>query len=1009
MYSNAETLMEERRHGFVFPIPGGVVEQERSLVKESLIALNKLAGSKFNDASQLFHRPATVVQSAAVENTRSVVSEAGDCPADLCGRTALQDMMKSHPMYGEPSTLVGFSAEKLKILKSTVKPKPLQDLLPGQVLPLLNRWKTHIELTPGEIAKRRNDDAQFCPAKPYWDPLLKSCKSTRTKLFVDLWRVGVISFRTSVKSHVGLFFVRKKDPAYIRMVVDCRIANAHHRAPPVTRLGSGANFAGFDLSDSALERIQDSPQQHIGYGTEMDVADCFYQFSLPQCAKWFGINDPRPVREWRSAGISFERVFDEDLDQWVDVSAESTVYPVFNAMPMGWTWALFFANETVSHIAKMGASSCLEVREKLHVPQLWEGQSMISTYVDNVAIFGAKKEDVQSRMQQIDRAFARFDIPVTWTYSEPVEVVETVGVIVDFRRKVVRNKPSRLWKVFMAGREICRRSKVRSEIVEVWLGHATSVMRLCPCLLSVFTFIYRFVMVNRGKRVALWPSVRAEMMQATALIWFARAYLGGEFNNEVDMGDSSDFGYAMTCRSVPAPLVREAASVKERWRFIPLPEEVKSAVEFFGASCDEGADKSLVEEHLHSFVRSGVGIDTEYGQWLQEALAEGWAQAVKKALSNAEKIDRPISSQELDRQFESLTASPLASTAVQKRKEGEKSERPRKRPKRSVSVLTGEVKIPKDRVLQCSKVKPSTLVVYQKAVSGFLASKFSRRVDLSDHKQVDEGISRYIHALCADGETLTEASYVVFGWILLKSRWHMPDRQQLPISRQALKGWKSRFPGKSRTGVDLALWDLVAWGAVQLGYHLCAAAILIQGDCYLRPCETLMLTRRHIIKPQRKLCTWGLVVALEEDGVPAKNKEFDECVFADTAVRSDVNSVIHGLFRQRLNIDESVFSRLNARTYNQQISASAKHVGLQSLRLTAHMLRHSGASHDAYYNIRTLKEIQSRGRWKAVSSVQRYRKPGKMLLSQAHVSADIWKRADAARPKVIQSLSQFFA
>eukprot|EP00438_Fugacium_kawagutii_P028531 Skav222528 [mRNA] locus=scaffold2875:82275:83045:+ [translate_table: standard] len=255
---------------------------------------------------------------------------------------------------------------------------------------------------------------------------------------------------------------------------------------------------------------------------------------------------------------------------------------------------------------------------------------------------------------------------------------------------------------------------------------------------------------------------------------------------------------------------------------------------------------------------------------------------------------------------------------------------------------------------------------------------------------------------------MTEASYVVFGWILLKSRWHIPERQQLPVSRQALKGWRSRYPGKSRTGIDLALWDLVALAAAELGYHLTACAILVQGDCYLRPCEVMMLTKRHLIKPQRRIKHWGLVVGLEEDGVPAKSGEFDECVFANTPTRADVNQVLLMLSQRKLACDVSLFHPLTSAKYNRQISEAATKVGLGHLNLSAHHLRHSGASHDAYYNLRTLKEIQTRGRWKAANSVNRYRKPGRMLLTQSNVSKAVWKAADQARPKVLNSLSQFF-
>lgn len=614
-----ETLEEERRHGFVFPLPIGPLHGERSLAGQAAIGLNRLAGSKYNSVSQHLHRPATAVQQLAFDTIDKVIAEAGECPEHLNGRGALLDMMKSHPTYGEPSTLAPFVHEKLKILQSLGRPKNLRDLVPPQVMPLLQRRSTHIEMTPAEVDKRLKEDPSACPPKPYWDPILKNSKSVRTKLLVDLWKVGVVSFRTSIKASVGLFFVKKKTPEYIRMVVDCRISNVHHRSPPVTRLGSGSGFIDFDLSPEMLGRHCGEQCNDIGWGSEMDVSDCFYQFSMPE----FGIDDPRQCREWLKSGVRLESVFDEDLNQDVPVGPDTILYPVIGVMPMGWSWALWFANETVAAIAN-GSSlqPPAEIREKMRVPQLWETPTVTSTYVDNVAVFGAKRSDVETRIQQLSDAFSKHDIPVVWTYPEPTRCVETVGVILDFERKVVRNKPLRLWKIFKAGHELCRRSRVRAESVEVWLGHATSAMRLAPFLLSCFSVIYRFVRIYRGSRVKLWPAVRAEIMQASALIWFSRAELGGHFIRAVDMGDSSNTGYAMTSRHVEPHLIHDAMSIRERWRFVPLPEDFKQAVIFFNNE-DDSETGDAREKHTSAFVRSGVGMDTEYGRFLQQALREG--------------------------------------------------------------------------------------------------------------------------------------------------------------------------------------------------------------------------------------------------------------------------------------------------------------------------------------------------------------------------------------------------
>lgn len=81
-------------------------------------------------------------------------------------------------------------------------------------------------------------------------------------------------------------------------------------------------------------------------------------------------------------------------------------------MSMGWSWALFLANETISAIVRESSPHpSAELREKLPVPSISDFDTISSTYVHNVTIIGASQQHVKDRVALVDAAFKRYDIP----------------------------------------------------------------------------------------------------------------------------------------------------------------------------------------------------------------------------------------------------------------------------------------------------------------------------------------------------------------------------------------------------------------------------------------------------------------------------------------------------------------------------------------------------------------------------------------------------------------------
>ena len=88
----------------------------------------------------------------------------------------------------------------------------------------------------------------------------------------------------------------------------------------------------------------------------------FYQFQLKEMGSWFGIDFPKVASEWAEHGFEVDTVYNEERGIQERVRPDEVLYPVIQVMPMGWTWALFFANETVASIVREKSAKDMDVR-----------------------------------------------------------------------------------------------------------------------------------------------------------------------------------------------------------------------------------------------------------------------------------------------------------------------------------------------------------------------------------------------------------------------------------------------------------------------------------------------------------------------------------------------------------------------------------------------------------------------------------------------------------------------
>lgn len=290
-----------------------------------------------------------------------------------------------------------------------------------------------------------------------------------------------------------------------------------------------------------------------------------------------------------------------------------------------------------------------------------------------------------------------------------------------------------------------------------------------------------------------------------------------------------------------------------------------------------------------------------------------------------------------------------------------------------------------ERRLRVSRVGHTTLVRYHQHVVLFQDWCKSNKRAFSTERQVDVSMSIFFNFLVDDGASHSMGSYTLFGWIALRMVPHRAERDLLPLSRAALNAWKARNPGSSRVGVPPQVIFAFASYCVQQQHFHAAVAALLQYDLYARPSEILNITGSDLVSPVRGMTgSWGVIFGNADRDERTKTGSMDDVVLADSAHRGWCGTLLGHIGKKMKRCDHYVFNVTLAKYEELFRSFSALHKLPVSL-FTPHTLRHSGPSFDAIHFRRTLPEIQQRGRWAAPSSVQRYKKPGRLLLEASRL------------------------
>ena len=555
-------------------------------VRECALALNQCASATVRSAhacepacqSQQSLSPA---QASVMQRIGRRVGSFGPRPAGLTTRGAVIELLKVRDLYDQqPTALAPFDPNKLKILRPDweVKPVEVVDRAPPEVREaFLNPTQFRRSEEEMEVIRASSD-----PVYPYWDPVLSNNRSERIKFIKQLADKGLVSFRREIFCKVGVFFVAKKRDQ-IRMVIDARLVNQSHRTPPHVALGSPSAWADLNLSDApSLASLLtpesdpadslDSPPLPDGsspnselYFASGDLQDSFYQFKCEALASDFGMDFPEAASEYGCSQVWVDGEF-------VPVSGETRVFPVFCGVAMGWSWALWTCHQTVASFVSDSSSAAPDpmlVEDRRVPPCVSTSHPVAGVYVDNFAVVGFGRAAVEKRFDQTVSSLtgAGFALHELVGPSSGPEPFENVGLHLWGDEKRLRPKSSRAWRLYLALHGLTEVRSVWGWQLRVVLGHIVNYFQLTPLVLSVLSSAYTFVQANLDRSAPLWPEVRDELRLVAGFVFLCEVDLAAPASEVAFCGDSSTDGYALHAARLRPGEFLEATAVKERWRF----------------------------------------------------------------------------------------------------------------------------------------------------------------------------------------------------------------------------------------------------------------------------------------------------------------------------------------------------------------------------------------------------------------------------------------------------------
>ncbi|CAJ1446249.1 unnamed protein product, partial [Effrenium voratum] len=291
-------------------------------------------------------------------------------------------------------------------------------------------------------------------------------------------------------------------------------------------------------------------------------------------------------------------------------------------------------------------------------------------------------------------------------------------------------------------------------------------------------------------------------------------------------------------------------------------------------------------------------------------------------------------------------------------------------------------------LLQLGSVKAPQRRDYARRLEQFYRFVAHYQLPISDEVELDEALCDYSDFLYLEGEGHDSGEKLKAALEFERPEAARRGELHLPRFRRAMKGWRKMSPSQTRLPMIEFVKGAISAVMLAMGWKEMALYNEISFSTYARPGELLKVHAVDVVKKNQHYDHDVIILSPFERSESSKAGIYDEVLILDDVRMQCLGPLVvqYARGREAQHGEVCPLWSFSASQYLRVWRASVKSLGVEDLAISPYQNRHGGASRDHLLRLRSVQAIQRRGRWAADASARIYDKPGRLQQAVNSVS-----------------------